>query len=180
VRGAWGYAAGVAFLVGGAAVAFFVVRASSVAGPSAALQGYKVSVDAALRMWLPATLAHELHHSRRIQRGPGYGATLGEALVSEGLADAFVHEAFPSTPSQPWDHALSESQLEATWLRAKSELWSPYSVKEHQRWFFGVGGDVPRWAGYSLGYWLVSQYRTAHGDIQPSTLVRSSAHDIAR
>ncbi|RMH11155.1 MAG: hypothetical protein D6701_15425, partial [Gemmatimonadetes bacterium] len=33
-------------------------------------------------------LAHELHHTRR-RRGPGYGATLLEAMVSEGLADHY-------------------------------------------------------------------------------------------
>ena len=37
------------------------------------------------RSEVPATLAHELHHCRR-WRGPGYGSTLLEALVSEGLA----------------------------------------------------------------------------------------------
>ncbi|MFC6749025.1 DUF2268 domain-containing putative Zn-dependent protease [Deinococcus aquaticus] len=37
------------------------------------------------RTELPATLAHELHHARR-WRGPGYGRTLLEVLVTEGLA----------------------------------------------------------------------------------------------
>jgi hypothetical protein len=37
---------------------------------------------------LPRTLAHELHHCAR-WRGPGYGRSLGDALVSEGLADHF-------------------------------------------------------------------------------------------
>jgi hypothetical protein len=41
----------------------------------------------ALKIWLPVSLAHELHHSSRIRTGPGYGRTLGEAMVSEGLAE---------------------------------------------------------------------------------------------
>ena len=36
-----------------------------------------------LAVQLRAILAHELHHAMR-SRGPGYGTTLGEALVSEG------------------------------------------------------------------------------------------------
>ena len=51
-----------------------------------------------VRDWLPGGLAHEIHHSRRILAGPGYGTTLGEAIVTEGLAVAFEHEAFPSAP----------------------------------------------------------------------------------
>jgi hypothetical protein len=35
-----------------------------------------------------AIVAHELHHCARWKR-PGYGATLGEAIVSEGLACHF-------------------------------------------------------------------------------------------
>ncbi len=37
---------------------------------------------AALSTWIPATVAHELHHSSRTRTGPGYGTTLGDALVS--------------------------------------------------------------------------------------------------
>jgi hypothetical protein len=54
-----------------------------------------------LETWIPATVAHELHHSSRMRVGPGYGVTLGQAIVSEGLADRFAYEVFPDTPPQP-------------------------------------------------------------------------------
>ena len=44
-----------------------------------------------------STFAHELHHCARA-RGPGYGSTLAEALVTEGLAchfEAEVNVGFP-------------------------------------------------------------------------------------
>jgi hypothetical protein len=50
-----------------------------------------------LETWVPAMVAHEVHHSSRIRTGTGYGATLGEALVSEGLADHFASQVFPHT-----------------------------------------------------------------------------------
>src|SRR5690625_1970846 len=55
----------------------------------------------ALEQHLPRTLAHELHHCAR-WRGPGYGRTLGEALVSEGLADHFDLEVHPGAEPYHW------------------------------------------------------------------------------
>jgi Predicted Zn-dependent protease (DUF2268) len=126
-------------------------------------------LPAALRTWVPATLAHELHHSSRVRTGPGYGRTLGEALVTEGLADQFAAEVFPGTPLPPWDHALSADQEDALWERAQPDLWGSYSLGDHRRWFFG-GSGIPRWAGYTLGYRIVEAYlgeaRTAAGAVQ--------------
>jgi Predicted Zn-dependent protease (DUF2268) len=113
-------------------------------------------LKAALETWVPAALAHELHHSSRIRMGPGYGITLAEALVTEGLADHFVAEAFPDTPPQPWDHALSGEQETELWQEAQSVLEVPGGYN-HQAWFFG-GGDLPRWAGYTLGYRIAEAY----------------------
>jgi hypothetical protein len=38
--------------------------------------------------------------------------------VTEGLADHFVAEAFPDTPPQPWDNALSGDQETDLWRQA--------------------------------------------------------------
>ena len=79
----------------------------------------------ALETWIPATVVHELHHSSRVRTGPGYGVTLGEALVSEGLADHFVSEMFPSTPSLPWDNAFRLSGKRRSGNRPGETLTSP-------------------------------------------------------
>jgi Predicted Zn-dependent protease (DUF2268) len=112
-------------------------------------------LKAALKTWVPAVLAHELHHSSRVRAGPGYGTTLAEALVTEGLADHFVAEAFPGTPPQPWDSALSGDQERELWRKAQSVLDRPYY--NHQAWFLG-SDDIPRWAGYTLGYRIARAY----------------------
>jgi hypothetical protein len=113
-------------------------------------------LKAALETWLPAILAHELHHSSRVRMGPGYGITLAEALVTEGLADHFAAEAFPDTPLQPWDNALSADREAELWRKAQSVLEEPYGYN-HRAWFFG-SGDLPRWAGYTLGYRIAEAY----------------------
>ncbi|MES0476805.1 MULTISPECIES: DUF2268 domain-containing putative Zn-dependent protease [Citrobacter freundii complex] len=52
-----------------------------------------------------------LHHAARWQ-GPGYGSTLGEALVSKGLADHFSLELFGGEPE--------------LWERLSLDLVQPY------------------------------------------------------
>ena len=131
-------------------------------------------LKAALETWVPASLAHELHHSSRIRMGPGYGITLGEALVTEGLADHFVAEAFPDTPPLPWDHVLSGQQETELWGKARSVLEVPGGYN-HQAWFFG-GGDLPRWAGYTLGYLISDAY--LGDDFSASSAVGTEADTV--
>jgi hypothetical protein len=128
----------------------------------------------ALETWIPASVAHELDHSSRIRTGPGYGYTLGEAIVSEGLADRFVYQAFPRTPTQPWDHALTTAQAHRYWLEARSQLASPDS--QHAVWFFGRG-SIPRWTGYTLGYAVVGSYLRQQ-DLRAARAVGVSAASI--
>ena len=131
-------------------------------------------VKAALETWIPAILAHELHHSSRVRMGPGYGITLAEALVTEGLADHFAAEAFPDTPPQPWDNALSADREAELWRKAQSVLEVPFGYS-HRAWFFG-GGDHPRWAGYTLGYRIAEAYLA--DDRSASSAVGTSADAI--
>jgi hypothetical protein len=107
-------------------------------------------------VWLPALLAHEVHHAVRFRRRPTTPWTLGDALVNEGLADWFAYEVFPETPPQPWDNALSEEQEASLWRRA-APLLSREEGYDLNAWFYG-GGDIPLWAGYTLGYRIVGAY----------------------
>lgn len=105
---------------------------------------------------LARTIAHELHHALRWERG-GYGATLGAALVSEGLAGRFVAELYGSPP-ELWEAALGPVALRAAAADALGEIHAPRY--DHAAWFFG-GGAQPRWAGYTLGFALVGRWLAA-------------------
>lgn len=121
---------------------------------------------------LERMLAHELHHSSRWD-GPGYGKTLGEALVSEGLAGHFAQEAFGGE-REPWEQ-LPVSILRTYVLKAQAAWQSPNY--NHAEWFFG-SQEFPAWVGYSLGYELVGRYLSAHGDARASNLVHAEAADF--
>jgi hypothetical protein len=112
---------------------------------------------------LAAVLAHELHHVTRA-RGPGYGYTLGEALVSEGLAQCFEVEVGCCAP--PYAVAVAGDALRQFASRAREKV----AAKDYDRgaWFSGSRGDpdFPIDGGYSLGYaltkaWLASERTTA-------------------
>jgi uncharacterized protein YjaZ len=98
---------------------------------------------------LSSILLHELHHAKRDSE-VGYGETLGEALVSEGLACLLEEEYLGDTP------IYSEEKLGDTVIaRAKKE--QDAKQYDHDAWFYGTA-DLPRWAGYTLGYDLCKKY----------------------
>ena len=99
------------------------------------------------------TAVHEAHHCARM-RGPGYGRTLGEALVSEGLAGHYTLATLGGEPA-PWETAVSGDLLRS-YLPSQQELASPNY--NHAAWFFGAEGVRPRWIGYTLGFRLVGNW----------------------
>ena len=109
---------------------------------------------------LAAILAHELHYIAR-GRGPGYGRTLGEALVSEGLAQCFEVEIGCAPP--PYAVALRDAELSDFAARAREELNA--QDYDHGAWFFGRRGDprFPKDGGYSLDYALVRAWLDLEG-----------------
>lgn len=121
--------------------------------------------------WFGPTLAHEVHHALR-RRSVGYGTTLLEAAVTEGLADHFAREVTGVGPP-PWSVALDEAQLDE-WIPCVRE--SRTGTYNHARWFFGTS-DVPRWAGYSVGYRLVAEALEARGAMA-SDLVDEPAESL--
>ncbi len=118
---------------------------------------------------LARMFAHELHHAARWD-GPGYGRSLGEALVSEGLAGCFVREMF-GPPPEPWE-ALPLATIRAHISHA-AQHWNDHSY-DHAAWFFG-SGDLPRWLGYSLGTALVAHHITLHPGTDAANLAHAPA-----
>lgn len=108
------------------------------------------------------TLLHEMHHLIRWD-GPGYGRSLGEALVSEGLAGHFVLQVLGGEPDR-WD-ATTPAQGS---VRAAMNEWSRRDY-DHARWFFG-GGDLRKWTGYGLGHRLIAEHLSRNPDDNAVTL----------
>lgn len=106
--------------------------------------------------------------------GPGYGWTLGEALVSEGLAGQFVSRLFNSPP-EPWECAVTDEVLAAN-LPDNATLVG--NGHDHRAWFFGVGGRYPRWLGYTLGYRIVGDWLETNVSIGGDIWITVPAHEV--
>jgi len=116
---------------------------------------------------LPHLVAHELHHAVRHRR-PGYGGTLLEAMVSEGMADRFAIELL-GAPVPPWSDALTADEADRLLDLARPDFDAVgYG---HAKWFFGTTTAVPRWTGYTLGYRMVRAYQGAHPEATAADLV---------
>lgn len=119
------------------------------------------------------TLSHESHHCLR-WRDPGYGETLYEAMVTEGLADHFDIEITGNEP-QPWSIVLTDEKLQEMEQKAKAFYWSKY---DHNLWFYGTNAsEIPNWTGYSLGFKIIDEYLKISHE-KPSKLFSKSAREI--
>jgi uncharacterized protein YjaZ len=131
-----------------------------------------------LRTELLDTLAHELHHAVRWQ-AVGYGQTLLEAIISEGLADHFAAEITKRKDIHPWDKALNEEQGKILIEKAIKD----YNNKDynHEAWFFGSKEKgIPRWTAYALGFQLVGEYLKNHPASKASTLYNIKAEEFIK
>ena len=122
---------------------------------------------------LQRQVAHEVHHCLR-WAGPGYGTTLGEALVSEGLAGQFASRLFGSPP-EPWERAVTPA-VAAMHFPSAADLAS--STYDHSAWFFGVGGKYPRSLGYTLGYLIAGAWLCCVPDVDGETFVNVPAEEV--
>ena len=118
---------------------------------------------------LERMLAHELHHAAR-WAGPGYGFTLGEAIVSEGLAGHFTLELFGGEP-EPWE-SLNKVEVQSHILRTRKD-WDRTDY-DHNAWFYGTS-NLPRWFGYTVGFNLVTRFLLANPHLRASTLTNVNA-----
>ncbi|WP_420962547.1 DUF2268 domain-containing putative Zn-dependent protease [Brucella sp. IR073] len=121
---------------------------------------------------LQRQIIHEVHHCLRMA-GPGYGWTLGEALVSEGLAGQFVRKLFGSAP-EPWERAVPLEYLHSNPVEGKRLSTKDYN---HPAWFFGTGSH-PRWLGYTLGFEMVGSWLKKAGEIDAATWIGVPADTV--
>lgn len=146
-------------------------------GPSLVLiPVYAFGLTAAHRRdQLLATLAHELYHAVRIQ-ALGSVTTLKDALIHEGLAGHFEAEVTGQVRAEYYC-SLTPGQLASLRTRARLSYGSTHDV--YGQWFLGQESAIPLWAGYALGYSLVSDYLATHPQEKASTLYNRRAWEFA-
>jgi uncharacterized protein YjaZ len=77
-------------------------------------------------------------------------------MITEGLADQFSVELAGINPPI-WSTALAGAALN-TWIQ-QSRAERSNATYNHDAWFFGARPEIPRWAGYSIGFELTRRYQ---------------------
>jgi uncharacterized protein YjaZ len=108
------------------------------------------------------TICHEMSHSLRWEKMPEYANTLFEGMIMEGLAVALEAKALE-------DNGISSKQFflktmlettpemnEAMLTNLKDKLAD--TNYDYETIFYTGNDDLPRWAGYRLGYYFVQQH----------------------
>lgn len=121
---------------------------------------------------IPRQMINTSHRAMRAA-GPGYGFTLGGAMVSEGLAAQFVRLVCDS-PLEPWDTALSDDVLATMWPDQRTLMNTKF---DHAEWFSGAG-DKPRWLGYTVGAKIVENWLLSGADLSPERLINVPAPKV--
>jgi hypothetical protein len=125
------------------------------------------------------TLIHELHHAARMQAGVLMNrSTFLEYLFSEGLADNFVHELTGDMPI--WIPQLDKDDKRKLLRRAKRRFSNNFTPKDHRLWFIegSKSQHIPRFAGYAIGYDIVSNYLKRNPDKSAASLVNTPVEKV--
>lgn len=116
------------------------------------LRNEKFPLNILLGTPLKGLIYHETNHVARWQ-GPGYGWTLFEATISEGLAT--VYEKMITEP-HPMPHA-DYSNIAELLPYYKNRNRDEDKGYNHSSWFFGMDTNYPKYLGYKVGTYIVDQ-----------------------
>jgi uncharacterized protein YjaZ len=153
-----------------------VVRAHQDRSPEGTVQGHcpapgiveiVVTPDRFDPVQFSRALIRQIAHLIR-QEGPGYGRSLGEVLVSEGLAGHFVLQVMGGQPDgldtvRPAQGAMRQAMNE--WARRDYD---------HGRWFGGKG-DLRKGTGHGLGHRLIAEHLAERTGDSAATLAMAPA-----
>lgn len=122
-------------------------------------------------------LAHEFHHAKRMT-GPGYGNTLFNAFITEGLAIHFENEIVPAV--QALNNVLSDEELQQLIMKAKEIYHLPLTSDDHWKWFVNGSEEegISVGAGHAIGYKIVREYLKNHRDQTAASLVLTIPEDF--
>jgi hypothetical protein len=139
------------------------------------LRNEKFPLDTLLETPLKGLIYHEMNHIARWQ-GPGYGWTLFEATISEGLAT--VYERMITEP-YPLPHA-DYSNIEELLPHYKNRNKDEDDRYNHSSWFFGFDPKYPKYLGYKVGAYIIDQALTLNRSLSIKDMTQMDADEILK
>lgn len=139
------------------------------------LTGKTHEVRTVIEKRLPATIYHEMNHIKRWNT-VGFGATFIENLISEGLACAFELEQ-AEHDVKPFFLA-SESEIKELFTVVASSNDRIQNSYSYFDWFTVGNTEIPKWLGYKLGYYVISEVLNRDPNLKVLGLMDKSAQEL--
>jgi uncharacterized protein YjaZ len=125
------------------------------------------------------SFAHELYHAMRFANGASRpDGTMLDCVIDEGLADQFVREATGRLPV--WNKCLSPTDARRLIKEFNKIAHKKVDDKKYERWFIkgSKKGNIPRWAGYSLGLMIVRSHLRKHKRLSAKKMLATPSEEI--
>jgi uncharacterized protein YjaZ len=138
----------------------------------------RIHPDADWRAALPYTLAHEMHHSYWLEHhfDAAKPFTLLDYMALEGRADYFAGVLFRH--AAPWTSALDPAAYATTWRALSPRLAATEWPTLQSAMFGSPQAGIPMWAGYSIGYRLVSERMAREPKLDLKAMTAASASEF--
>jgi len=128
---------------------------------------------------LSDSLAHELNHTVSFYHHfDRYGNwSLLDHITNEGLAENFREEILKNKPSQ-WSISLTKKDSFKI-LKEIEPLLHSKDHHLHKEILFG-NTKYKRWTGYSIGYWLIKEFRKKNKKLSWEDTIKMEPKDILK
>lgn len=121
---------------------------------------FAIDEEKATENLISEMVAHELCHAARWGKNDEWINSLFDGVISEGIATyfeaEFVKDRTEKTVFIKTILERSDEENEKILEKLRSQLDSNYY--DYDTIFFNGSNELPRWSGYSLGYYLVRKY----------------------
>lgn len=121
---------------------------------------FAIDEEKATENLISEMVAHELCHAGRWGKNDEWANSLFDGVVSEGIATyleaEFIKDRTEKTVFIKTILERSDEENEKILEKLRSQLDLNYY--DYDTIFFNGSNELPRWSGYSLGYYLVRKY----------------------
>ena len=121
---------------------------------------FAIDEEKATENLISEMVAHELCHAARWGKNDEWINSLFDGVISEGIATYFEAEFVKDRTEKTvfiktiFERSDEENEKILDKLRTQLDL----NQYDYDTIFFNGNNELPRWAGYSLGYYLVRKY----------------------
>lgn len=126
------------------------------------------------------SVVHEINHTISFYyHFERYGKwTLLDHIINEGLAENFREDVLKNTKPAAWAVALTKKEAFLL-LESTKSLLNSKSRSTRQKILFG-NRKYKRWAGYSIGYWLVKEFKKKNPTLSWTEIMRITSEHILK